>query len=64
MTPEIQVINHLLQFLLITGFFTGWFLSGFAFKTLEFLYKIWRLYRFKARKKKIAERVSTRDSGY
>ncbi|RKG29116.1 hypothetical protein [Acinetobacter tianfuensis] len=64
MTPELQIINHLLEILIITGFVTGWFLSGAVFSTLEFIHKIWRLYRFKARKKKIAERVSTRDSGY
>lgn len=64
MTTEIQVINHLLYLLLITGFCTGWLLSGAVVNTFEFLYKIYRLERFRARKKKIAERVSTSDSGY
>lgn len=63
MTPEMQIINHLLGWLIITGFITGCFFSGFVLKLCELIYRIWRIYRFKMRRKKIAERVSTSDSG-
>lgn len=51
MTPEIQLIERLLALLIITGFITGIFISGAAFKICEFAYKVWRLYRFKTRRK-------------
>ena len=63
MTPEIQIIEQLLGWLIITGFITGCFFSGFAYKLCDLIYRIWRIYRFKMRRKKLAERVSTSDSG-
>lgn len=63
MTPEMQIIEQLLAWLIITGFITGCFLSGFAYKLCESIYRIWRIYRFKMRRKKLAERVSTSESG-
>ena len=53
MTPEIQLIERLLAWLIITGFITGIFISGAAFKICEVAYKVWRLYRFKMRRKKL-----------
>lgn len=57
MTPEIQLIERLLACLIITGFITGIFLSGAAFKICEVFYKLWRLYRFKMRRKKLLRRA-------
>lgn len=57
MTPEIQLIERLLAWLIITGFITGIFLSGAAFRICEVAYKVWRLYRFKMRRKKLLRRA-------
>ncbi len=62
MTPEMQVINHLLYLTIFTGFCTCLFLSRFPILTIEFTEKYWRLKRFKKYRKKLAERVSTSDS--
>ena len=62
MTPEMQIIERLLGWLIITGFITGCFFSGFVYRLCEVIYRIWRIYRFKMRRKKLAERVSTSDS--
>ena len=64
MTPEMQVINHLLYWTIFTGFGTGLFFSRFPIQIIEFTEKYWRLKRFKKYRKKLAERVSTSDSGY
>lgn len=62
MTPEMQVINHLLYWTIFTGFGTGLFLSRFPWQIIVFIEKYWRLKRFKKYRKKLAERVSTSDS--
>ena len=62
MTPEMQVINHLLYCTIFTGFGTGLFFSRFPSQIIEFTEKYWRLKRFKKYRKNLAERVSTSDS--
>ena len=64
MTPEMQVINHLLYWTIFTGFGTGLFLSRFPIQIIELTEKYWRLNRFKKYRKKLAERVSTSDSRF
>lgn len=63
MTPEMQVINHLLYLTIFTGFCTCLFFSRFPILTIVFTEEYWRLKRFKKYRKKLAERVSTSDSG-
>ena len=63
MTPEMQVINHLLYLTIFTGFFTGLFLSRFPILIIEFTHTYFRLKRFKNYRKKLLERVSTSESG-
>ena len=60
MTPEMQIIDHLLNWII----FTGLFFSRLPSQIIEFTEKYWRLKRFKKYRKKLAERVSTSDSGY
>ena len=62
MTPEIQVINHLLYWTIFTGFGTGLFFSRLPWQIIVFIEKYWRLNHFKKYRKKLAERVSTSDS--
>ena len=62
MTPEIQIINHLLYWTIFTGFGTGLFFFFFSCQIIEFTEKYWRLKRFKKYRKNLAERVSTSDS--
>lgn len=62
MTPEIQLINHLLYWIIFTGFCTGLFFSRLPWQIIVFIEKYWRLTRFKKYRKKLAERVSTIDS--
>lgn len=63
MTPEMQIINHLLCWTIFTGFGTGLFFSRLPWQIIVFIEKYWRLKRFKKYRKKLAERVSTSDSG-
>ena len=63
MTPEMQVINHLLYWTIFTGFCTGLFLSRFPILIIEFIHTYLRLKRFKNYRKKLLERVSTSESG-
>ena len=63
MTPEMQVINHLLYLTIFTGFCTCLFFSRFPILTIVFKEEYWRLKRFKKYRKKLAERVSTSESG-
>jgi hypothetical protein len=63
MTPEMQVINHLLYWTIFTGFCTGLFLSRFPILIIEFIHTYFRLKRFKNYRKKLLERVSTSESG-
>ena len=60
MTPEMQVINHLLYWTIFTGFCL--FISRFPIQIIEFTEKYWRLKRFKKYRKKLTERVPTSDS--
>lgn len=46
MTPEIQVINHLLGWLLITGFFTGIFFSHRFIDSICWIFRFYRRKRF------------------
>lgn len=62
MTPEMQIINHLLCWTIFTGFGTGLFFSRLPWQIIVFIEKYWRLKRFKKYRKKLAERVSTSDS--
>ena len=63
MTPEMQVINHLLYWTIFTGFCTGLFFSRFPILIIEFIHTYFRLKRFKNYRKKLLERVSTSESG-
>ena len=63
MTPEMQVINHLLYWTIFTGFGTGLFFSRFPILIIEFIHTYFRLKRFKNYRKKLLERVSTSESG-
>lgn len=47
MTPEMQIIQQLLLYVLFTGFFTGIFLSHRLFDLIDFVY---RLYKWRKRK--------------
>lgn len=49
MTPEMQVIQQLLLYVMFTGFFTGLF---FSHRFLDFIEYIYRVYRRKKRKNK------------
>lgn len=42
MTPEMQVIQQLLLYVLFTGFFTGIFFSHRFFDLLEFIYRVYK----------------------
>lgn len=64
MTPEMQVINHLLYWTIFTGFGTGLLFSRLPSQIIEFTQKYCRLKRFKKYRKKLAERVSTSESRY
>ena len=55
MTPEMQVINHLLYWTIFTGFGTGLFFSRFPSQIIEFTEKYRRLKRFKKYRKKLAD---------
>lgn len=47
MTPEMQVIEQLLIYVLFTGFFTGIFFSHRLFDLIDFVY---RVYKWRKRK--------------
>ena len=47
MTPEMQIIQQLLLYVLFTGFFTGIFFSHRLFDFIHFLY---RLYKWRKRR--------------
>ena len=57
MTPEMQLINHLLYWTIFTGFGTGLFFSRLPSQIIEFTERYRRLKRFKKYRKKLAERV-------
>lgn len=50
MTPEMQIIEQLLLYVLFTGFFTGIFISHRLFDFIDFLYRRYRLYRLRKRR--------------
>ena len=62
MTPEMQIINHLLYWTIFTGFGTGLFFSRFPSQIIEFTEKYRRLKRFKKYRKNLAESLNTRTS--
>ena len=57
MTPEMQIINHLLYWTIFTAFGTGLFFSRLPSQIIEFTERYRRLKRFKKYRKKLAERV-------
>lgn len=42
MTPEMQIIQQLLLYVLFTGFFTGIFFSHRFFDLIEFIYRVYK----------------------
>lgn len=51
MTNEMQVIQQLLQYLLITGFITGLFVSH---RFIDFVHFLYRVYKWRKRKNRVS----------